>query len=107
MNPTATELYQQFLLIENNFGRLLQGCTTDAQREQVRTNYVQARRHYNEAILQVFDSNQPRIASLQAQLANGQQQIENAVVNLENISQTLDTISQVVSIGASLVLAAG
>lgn len=107
MNPTATELYNQFQLIENDYGTLLGACTTESQREQLRTLYNQAWKNYNLALVKMFDDNDPRIASLQQQIAAGQQQIENAIQGLNDISGTLNSIASVVSVGVSLVLAVG
>lgn len=107
MNPTATKLYTQFQLIEEEYGTLLSACTQESQREQLRTLYNQAWKNYNLAIVKVFDDNNPRIADLQQQIASGQQQIQSAIAGLANISQTLSIIASVVSVGANLVLAVG
>ena len=107
MNPTATELYNQFKIIEVDYGTMLNACSTESQREQLRTLYNQAWKNYNLAILKDFDGNDPRIVDLQQQIASGQQQIQNAIHGLNDISQTLSTIASIVSIGASLILAVG
>ena len=105
MNPTAQELYDQFKLIESNYGALFQACTSEAQREQLRACYNQAWSNYNIAINKTFDQNDPRVAQLSKQLSDEGQQIQNALKGLQNISSAMNTISSVVSLGTSLVLA--
>lgn len=104
-NPTASELYKQFNLIEDKYNDLLKACTNESQLEQLRHNYTTAFQNYNIAINKKFNYDEKKITDLQDQLVKDGQQLSNALTDIQSISQTLNTIANVVSFGTSFILA--
>jgi hypothetical protein len=96
-------LKDQYFKLDKNFNKLFSACTSDGQRDQLRSAYVNSRDNYWEARNRVFQKDEPLVKKMVVDLKNAQNQIEQALQNLQNIVEVLQVITAAVHLGSSLI----
>ena len=102
MGPSLQALEDQYMLLTQNLSMILAACPTQTERDQVRTQYVTARRNYWNSIQKVFHDDDPQIVGLVQEMQTEQKKIQDATNHLNNISRVIDIITQAVSVGTTL-----
>jgi len=102
-SPSFTALQDQYFYLDKNFNRLFMATTTDAERDALRDDYVQARDNYWKARNQRFNDDDPMVEDLQEKVTAAQKQIERSGKKLDDIAGLLDTITAAVNLGSRLV----
>jgi hypothetical protein len=93
-------------LYDLNFNKLFDACQTSAQKDDFKTDYVNARDAFWEARNRAFADNDPLVVSTVQKLVDCRASIDADLENLQNIVNVLNTISTGVSF-ASRLLALG
>jgi len=100
---TLAALQKQYFFLDRNFSKLFAACATDAQRDALRVDYVQARDNFLKARTEAFAEDDPMVADLRGQIGDAQSQIEKSAKKLADVSKTLDLITKAVNLGSRLV----
>jgi small-conductance mechanosensitive channel len=77
-------------------------CQTQAQRDTLQTQYVQARQNYWACVNKAFHDDDPQVVALTTQLDTFNKQLTTAVQQMGDISNLLNQITEAVSTAASL-----
>lgn len=96
-------LKDQYFLLDRNFNKLFAACTTAAQRDELRSDYVNSRDNFWEARKRIFAENEPLVKQLNKELQDTKDQIDKMLQNLKNIPQVLKVITAAVRLGSSLI----
>lgn len=102
-SPSFKSLKDQYFLLDRNFNKLFSACTTGAQQDQLRRDYVNSRDNFWEARERIFAENEPLVKELNAEMKAAKDQISTMLTNLQNISQILNVITGAVRLGSSLI----
>ncbi len=102
---TSLELLEkQYFFINRNRAKLLDACTTQAQRNEVWRDWTTARDNFHEAQNRIFIENDPIVEQLNEDLQKAQEKIESMTNNLQNIVKTIDVITAGVRLASSLII---
>jgi esterase/lipase len=107
MGDALSSLEAQYLFLTQHLVAILAACQTDDQRTIVRTNYVEARRNYWDAINQIFHDDDPKIEQAVAQMKDAQDSLQKMTQDLANIAKVITAISTAVKVGTELASMAG
>lgn len=107
MGDALNSLETQYLFLTVNLESMLAACNTDDQRNQIRVQYVQARRNYWDSINQIFHDDDPAIEHLVGQMKTAQDSLQAMTQDLANIAGVINTITTAVKIGTALASMAG
>jgi len=102
MGPSLQSLEDQYMLLTQQLSTLLDACTTQAQRDQVMTEYTTARRNYWSGIQKTFHDDDPQIVSLVQKMQAEQKQIKEVTNHLNDIAKVIDIITDAVNVGTAL-----
>jgi len=101
---TLAALQEQYFFLDRNFSELFAACTTDAQRDVLRADYVQARDNYLKARLEAFAEDDPMVAGLRDQIEQAQGEVERSAKELADVSATLELITKAVNLASRVVV---
>lgn len=107
MGEALHSLEAQYLFLTQHLADILAACQTDDQRNQVRANYVTARRNYWDAINQIFHDDDPKIEQAVAQMKDAQNSLEKMTKDLANVAKVITAITTAVKVGSELASLAG
>lgn len=104
METTAFEKIQDvYFTLDKNFNALFAACKNDAEKDQLRMDYVKARDAFWEARNKVFSENDPMIKKTSTDLAAAKKQIDSDLASLQLTANTLKLITAAVNFAASLI----
>ena len=107
MGEALRSLEAQYLFLTQHLGDILDACKTDDQRNQVRANYVQARRNYWDTINQIFHDDDPKIEQVVVQMKAAQDSLQKMTQDLANVAKVITAITTAVKVGSELASMAG
>jgi hypothetical protein len=96
-------LKDQYFEIDKKFIDAFMACETDAQREQLKRDYVNARDNFWEARNRIFLDNDPLVKQMTKDLGKANAAIKEMLADLKDIVAVLDTITAGVRLGSSLI----
>ena len=102
MQDALAQLESTYLTLQPQIGMLLAGCQTQADRDKITTQFVQARAAYWSCVNKAFHDDDPAVVTLTNELSAANTELKQAVAQLGDIKKTIDTITQVVTIATSL-----
>jgi ABC-type proline/glycine betaine transport system substrate-binding protein len=102
MQSALDGLEKTYFTLQTQLDMLGAGCQTQAQRDALMTQYVQARQNYWACVNRAFHDEDPEVAKLTQQIQAGNQQLSKAVEQMGDISKTIDMITNVVNVGTAL-----
>jgi len=102
MADTFQSVSDLYLSLEENFNDLFSACKTDAQKTQLRSEFVTARDAYYKQLAAVLKNNDPLVQNLIKQLGDTQKQIDGAIQDNVDITQTLTIIGTAVSLATRI-----
>ncbi|HEY1500334.1 MAG TPA: hypothetical protein VGF88_12200 [Acidobacteriaceae bacterium] len=102
MQSALEGLEKTYFTLQTQIDMLGAGCKTQAQRDALMTQYVQARQNYWSCVNDAFHDEDPQVANLTKQIEAGNQQLAKAVEQMGDISKTIDMITNVVNVGTAL-----
>ena len=107
MGEALSSLEAQYLFLTQHLADYLAACKTDAQRDQIRTQYVTARRNYWDAINKIFHDDDPKIVQAVAKMKDAQTSLEKLTKDLASIAKVITGITTAVKVGTELASLAG
>ncbi len=107
MGEALSSLEAQYLFLTQHLAEFLAACKTDDQRDQIRTQYVTARRNYWDAINKIFHDDDPKVEQAVAKMKDAQTSLEKLTKELANIAKVITGITTAVKIGSELAKLAG
>lgn len=102
MGPSLQSLECQYMLLTQNLSMILAACASQAQRDQVMTQYVASRRNYWSSIQKIFHDDDPAVVSLVNEMHEEEQRIEDSTKHLNDIAKVIDIITDAVEVGTAL-----
>lgn len=103
-NATLETLKGLYFFLDANFEDLLNDCTDDGQRLQLRHDYVVARDGFYQARNLIFNDDDPVVGALSTRLADAQKQMQSMLTNLKDIVQMLNLVTDAVDLASRLVV---
>jgi thymidylate synthase len=101
--PSFQMLKTLYFTLDQNFNELFGACQTDAQRNQLRKDYVNARDNFWEAQNRTFREDDPIVKQIGVDLAKVQTKIQKDLGKLKDIVSMLQFIDTAVSLGSRLI----
>jgi hypothetical protein len=96
------QLQQFYFYLNDNFASMIARCTTDAQRDQFKSEFVIARDAYWKAQNDILIENDTVLSSLTGQLSGLQNQIDQAVKGAAAIANILGFVAAATGIAAKI-----
>jgi hypothetical protein len=104
MEPIALEKLQDlYFTLDRNFNRLFAACSTDAEKDQLRTDYVNARDAFWEARTRIFNESDPIIKRTSSELTDTKNKIDADLSSLQLTADTLKLVTAAVKLASSLI----
>jgi hypothetical protein len=103
-STTLDTLKSLYFFLDENFEDLLNDCTNDNQRQQLRHDYVVVRDGFYQARNLVFNDDDPVVSTLSTRLADAQKQMQSMLSNLKDIVQMLNLVTDAVNLASRLVV---
>jgi hypothetical protein len=104
MEPIALEKLQDlYFTLDRNFTRLLAACSTDAEKDQLRTDYVNARDAFWDARTRVFNESDPTIKQTSSELTDTKNKIDADLSSLQLTANTLKLVTAAARLASSLI----
>jgi len=91
-----------YLYLTKNLSELQAKYPNEPEKSQFMTQYVNARRNYNDSINKKFKDDDPAVASLMAQMKQQQATIKKEVAANASAAKILSAITTAVQVGAKL-----
>jgi uncharacterized membrane protein YccC len=102
MGDALETLQDIYFAMETNLDMMLAACQSQADRDQVMSEYVAARQNYWNCINKAFHDDDPAVQALVAQGKNCATTITNINAQLGNIATVINDLTQAVTIGAQI-----
>lgn len=104
METTAFEKIQDmYFTLDRNFNTFFAACKNDAERDELRMNYVKSRDAFWEGRTKVFSENDPMIGRTSAELAETKTRIDSDLASLHLTANTLRLVTAATNLTASLI----
>jgi hypothetical protein len=104
MEPIALEKLQDlYFTLDRSFNRLFAACSTDAEKDQLRTDYVNARDAFWEARTRVFNESDLTIKQTSSELTDTKNKIDADLSSLQLTANTLKLVTAAVRLASSLI----
>lgn len=96
-------LKDQYFLLDRNFNKAFDACTTDDERNRFKRDYVNSRDNFWEARNRIFLENDPLVTEISEDLKKSNDTINEMLSDLKDIPTILNTITAGVRLGSSLI----
>jgi len=102
MGPSLQSLEDQYMELTQQLAMTLAACATQAQRDQVMTQYVASRSNYWDSIKKIFHDDDPTVLSLVGQMHEEKKKIKDCTNQLNEIAKVINIITDAVTVGTAL-----
>jgi hypothetical protein len=102
MQSPLEELESTYFTLQSQIDLLSQACETQAQRDALSTQYVQARQNYWACVSKAFHDDDPEVVNLTNQIEAANKVVSDAVAQMGDITKVLTNITSVVTMGSQL-----
>jgi NAD+--asparagine ADP-ribosyltransferase len=102
MSEAITALQNIYFAIQLKLNDMLASCQTQAQRDQVMSQYVAARQNYWQAINKVFHDDDPSVKALVTQANAAATTLTSINTSLGDIATVLNDLTKAVTIGSEI-----
>lgn len=107
MGDALSSLEDQYIFLTNHLDQYLKACTTETQKDSIKSNYVDSRRNYWSCISKIFHNDDPKVVAAVKQVKTAQQSLQDSLAQLNDIAAVLNTVASAVKIGGELAALAG
>jgi hypothetical protein len=103
MSPALQAVEAVYFTAQQKLNDMLAACPDQASRDQIMTQYVNARQNYFACINKTFHDDDPALATLVDQENASAKELSAIDAQLGDIAKVIDTITKGVTCGAQIV----
>lgn len=107
MGDALSSLENQYIFLTNHLDEYLAACKTDAERDPIKSNYVDSRRNYWNCINQIFYDDDPKVVAAVQRMKTAQKNLQDSLAHLNDITSVLNVVASAVKVGGELAALAG